>query len=298
MNDGVNFTAQQYEARIAGLIERGRYDFAAKELAQALAAFPDESDLLYQAARLDLQQNSIPSALNTLLQLLARDPEHFGGRFLLVHVYEAAKEHAKAEAILLDLLADYPQAAPLYAQYAMLMYRTLHVEKAKALAREALRLDPDDEHALSACLIGDLIDGRKDAQQSRLAELLHKYPEDRFTGQLLISHLVEQGKYWSAKRIAIELLRAEPNSKEILNLVVEIELLAHWTMVPLWPFNRWGLGATIGFFLIVLFGMSSLVKHLDPASVGVLNVVLISYVVYSWIYPPLLKRWLKRRAGI
>jgi tetratricopeptide (TPR) repeat protein len=298
MNDSVNLSAAQYRQRIANLIERGRLQHATQELAAALASFPDDSDLLYQAARIDVDQERFESARNTLLQLLTRDPEHLAGRFLLVTVYEELKELEKSEAVLLDLLHAYPQHAPLYARYAMLMYRTLHVDKAQALAHEAIRLDPNDEQAMAACLIGDLIHGKQGKQQGKLGELLRKYPEDQWTSRLLIIHLVDQGKYWSAKRIAIELLRAQPGSAEILGLVVELEALSHWTMIPLWPFNRWGAAATIGFFLLTLFGLTQLGRYVGREAMSTINISLLGYVVYSWIYPPMLKRWLQRRAGI
>jgi tetratricopeptide (TPR) repeat protein len=298
MSDSANLSAGQYQQRISHLIERGRLHHATQELALALAEFPDDSDLLYEAARIDVEHKHFEKAKDTLLQLLTRDPEHLSGRFLLVAVYEALKELVKSEAVLLDLLREHPQNSTLYAHYSLLMYRTLHVKKADALAREALRLDPNNEQALAACLMGDLIKGNTGAQKVRLSELLRKYPEDQWTSRLLIVHLTEQGKYWSAKRIAIELLRAQPDSAEILNLVVELETLTHWTMIPLWPFNRWGVGATIGFFLLTLFGLTQLNKFIGREWTGTINTTLISYCVYSWVYPSLLKRWLQGRAGI
>lgn len=298
MNDTVILTAADYRKRIDGLIERGRFHQAREELGQALAGFPEDGDLLYQAARIDAQSGELARARDTLLQVLAHAPKHLNARYFLVSVHEDLKEPAKAEAILLDLLHDYPELGPLYARYAMLMYRNLHVDKAKALAREAMRLDPNDEQALIACMMGDLIDGNLGAQQSKLAELLHNHPEDHATARLLISHLLEQGKYWSARRIAVELLRAEPHSKDALALVVNIDALAHWTVLPLWPFNRWGVPATIVFFLGTMLGLTQLRKYLSPETMSIINISLLSYVVYSWIYPPLLTRWLKRRAGL
>ncbi len=298
MSDHANLSAGQYQQRIANLIERRRLHLATQELALALAQFPDDSDLLYEAARIDVEHTHFEKAKDTLLQLLTRDPEHLAGRFLLVSVYEALKELVKSEAVLLDLLREHPQNATLYAHYSLLMYRTLHVKKADALAREAFRLDPNNDQALAACLMGDLIKGNKNAQKVRLSELLRKYPEDQWTSRLLIVHLTEQGKYWSAKRIAIELLRAQPDSAEILGMVVQLETLTHWTMIPLWPFNRWGVGATIGFFLLTLFGVTQLGNYIGREWIGTINMTLICYCVYSWIYPPLLKRWLQRRAGI
>lgn len=283
--------------RAAKLIERRRYDHAATVLGEALAQYPDDSDLLYEAARLDYLQDRNAAALAAVLALLARDPAHFPARFLLYGLYEETGQLAQAELVLLDLLKEYPEASLLYARYAMLMYRTLHLAKAQALAREALRLDPDSELALTACLMGDMIEGRRDAQLASLAELIRKHPENAQTAHMLITHLVQRGQYRAAKRIAVELLRAQPDSRPILTLVVELEALSHWSMLPLWPLNRWGWAASIAFYFITLVFLSVLRQQAPQAS-GAATTALLAFVVYSWVYPPLLKRWLKRRAGI
>lgn len=298
MSDSAILSAADYRTRIDNLIERGRYQQASAELAQAFASYPEDADLLHQAAQLECFAEKPLEARATLLQLLSRDPEHVAGRFLLVGVHEELKEPAKAEEVLLGLLHDYPESSGLYARYATLMYRNMKIDKARELAREALRLDPDDDSALMACLIGDLISGDGGAQQDKLGELLRRNPEDQTTARLLIVHLVEHGKYWSARRIAVELFKADPHSKDTLELLVSIEALAHWTMVPLWAFNRWGAKASVGFFLIALFGLAKLREHIDSSAMGVINIALIGYVIYSWVYPPLLSRWLKRRAGL
>ncbi|MFC0252741.1 tetratricopeptide repeat protein [Massilia consociata] len=297
MSDIDSPSAHDYLVRIDGLIERRRLAQASTLLAEALANFPDDSDLLYSAALIDYQHDDYQGALETLQGLLGRTPRHRAGRYLLALVHEAREEWPQAEAALLDLLHDYPETAMLYARYAMLMYRTQQIDKAKELAREALRLDPEDEAALAATMIGDLIDGKKGNERNSLAALMLKHPEDMLTARLLIVHLIQRGRYWSAKRIAVELLKAQPDSREALELVVEIEALCHWSVVPLWPLNRWGIAATIGLWLGWM-GTYKLLRTYAPEISGTATLVILGYCIYSWVYPPLLKRRLKRRAGL
>lgn len=297
MNDTTTLSAQDYRVRIDGLIERRRFAQASALLGEALANFPDDSDLLHSAAAIDYHNEDYEASLRTLQQLLGRAPRHLAGRYLLVGVHEARDDWPEAEAVLLDLLRDYPESSMLYARYAMLMYRTQQIGKAMELAREALRLNPEDEGALAATMIGDLIDGRKGDESNSLAALMLKHPEDMVTARLLIVHLINRGRYWSAKRIAVELLKARPDSREALALVVEIEALCHWGAIPLWPLNRWGIAATItlwlGWMLVYKFLSSYAPQVAGPAAAFILG-----YCVYSWVFPPLLRRWLKRRAGL
>lgn len=297
MNDHVVLSAAEWCQRAVNLTERRRFDQAGSVLGQALAQFPDDADLLFQAAYLDYLQDRNDSALQSVQAVLRRDPEHFQARFLLFSLLEDSAELAQAELVLLDLMKAYPQESMLYARYAMLMYRTLNLAKAKALAHEALRLDPDSELALTACLMGDMIDGRRADQRMTLAELIQKHPENAHTAHMLITHLLQRGQYRAAKRIAVALLHAQPDSRAVLALVVQLDVLSHWSMLPLWPVNRWGWAASVGIYFIVLVGLNLLRQHVPQVS-NLASNVLLGYVAYSWIYPPLLTRWLKRRAGI
>lgn len=297
MNEGIVMTARDFVVQINALIERKRYPHAASLLAEALGQYPQDSGLLYCAALLDYFTDNNDEARAGLHRLLSRDPEHFAARSLLAIVYLEGGEMAECEAVLLELLKDYPEEAHLYARYAMLMYRTLHVPKAQALAREALRLDPEDELALTACLIGDMIDGRAVDAKESLSTLMLRHPESISTAHMLITHLVSRGQYRAAKRIAIELLKLNPSSPEVLSLVVELETISHWSLLPLWPLQRWGWGASIGLWVLTLV-LIKVTGQYAPQAVGPVSFALIGYCIYSWIYPPLLKRWLKRRAGI
>ncbi|MDM5180621.1 tetratricopeptide repeat protein [Massilia sp. DJPM01] len=297
MNDHIVLSPREFSARLLGLIERKRYAQAGDVLAEALAQYPDDSDLLYGSALLDYLTDRRDAARATLHSVLSRAPDHYAARSLLATLYQDSEELPAAEAMLLDLLKDYPESGHQYARYAMLMYRTMHLDKAQALAHEALRLDPDDELALIACMMGDLIEGRRGAEQERLSVMMSRHPESLSTARMLITHLVHRGKYRAAKRIAIELLKQHPDSPEILELVVDLDALSHWSMLPLWPLNRWGWGASIGLWVLTLVVINGL-GRIAPHAVGPLSIGLIAYCVYSWIFPSLLKRWLKRRAGI
>lgn len=297
MTDHALLSARDYTVQVEGLIERGRYAQARVLIGEALAHYPQDSSLLFAAARIDYDSGDSDAARHTLHQILAHDPDHYPARSLMVSILQDAGDLPAAELLLIELLREYPEASFQYARYALLMYRTLHIDKAKALAREAYRLDPNNELALTTCLIGDIIDGRRGAEQAGLARLLQGHPESENTARMLITHLLARGQYRAAKRIAVELLKLYPNSREVLELVVQLDALSHWSMLPLWPLNRWGWAASGALYLIALVGLN-LVRSQAPLFSSMATYTLIGYCIYSWVYPPLLTRWLKRRAGL
>ncbi len=297
MSEMATMSASEYCKQASALIERRRFAQARALLGEALGNHPDDADLLFEAARIDYLTNQHDAAMATVRHALALAPLHLNARYLLACIHEERQELVESEAVLLDLLRDYPELGLLYARYAMLMFRTFHIDKAKALAREALRLAPDDELALSACAMGDLIDGNSKTPGASLAAMVQHHPENAATAQLLIVHLVSTGQYWAAKRIAIELLKAQPDSREYLDMVVQLDTLSHWTILPLWPFNRWGMAATVGFFVLTMLAFR-IIHQFAPQYSTATYWFLLSYMAYSWFYPPLLKRWLTRRAGL
>ncbi|MDR7048743.1 tetratricopeptide (TPR) repeat protein [Duganella sp. 3397] len=297
MSENGLLSARDYALQIDGLIERSRYAQARVLIGEALAHYPDDHALLFAAACVDYNTDAGDQARRTLQQILARDPEDYAARSLMVSVLQDAGELPQAELLLIELIREYPEAGFQYARYALLMYRTLHIEKAQALAREAFRLDPNNELALTTCLIGDIIDGRKGAEQAGLARLLQGHPESENTARMLITHLISRGRYKAAKRIAVELLKLYPSSREVLELVVQLDALSHWSMLPLWPLNRWGWAASAALYVITLLALN-LVRNQAPLFSSAATWTLLGYCAYSWIYPSLLTRWLKRRAGL
>jgi tetratricopeptide (TPR) repeat protein len=297
MNEIAKLSAAEYCKQAYGLIERRRFAQARILLGEAMRAYPGDASLLCESARIDYLTDELDEAIATVRQALASEPQHLDARYLLACIHEERGELVQCEAVLLDLLHDYPEAGMLYGRYALLMFRTFHIEKAKALAHEALRLDPEDELALAACVIADLIDGSPKTQRATLAELMRNHPENATTARLLLTHLISVGQYWAAKRIAIELLKAQPDSRENLQLVVQLEVLCHWTALPLWPLNRWGMAGSVGIFVgsLIVFNV---IGRFVPGSSGAISTFVIGFMAYSWFYPPILKRWLSRRAGL
>jgi predicted Zn-dependent protease len=280
-------------ARIDVLLERRRLAQARQLLEQALRQAPDDVELLLRGAWIDHLDDDEESAHRTLRAALAHDPDHAGLRRLLFSVLEELERFEEAEQVVIGLLRDFPEEASFYAAYAQLMLRTLHLDKARELASEGLRRDPDDEDCLFAHALAELIHSPAAAAEGALPELVRHSPDHARTMWLLVVALQQRGQPRAALRVAQALLRSQPTSPQVLQLVRELRIATHWSLVPLWPMTRFGWAGSA-----LLWGGAVLALTLGrrlPAPLGGgIAVLWLTYVVYSWIWPPLLRRWMLR----
>ena len=273
------------------LIERRRLNEARALLSTVLKAHPDSEELLYRFALIDYLEENDEDALATIARLLSTTPSHYGARFIQAELLERRNRWADAENVWLELIRDFPETADLYAAYARLMLSTLNLDKARRLASEALRFEPEHHSALYVMAIADLITGQQHGQHSRHLEMLvHEHPENVATTIALILALQDRCEWSGALRLAQELLRSRPTDDNVVELVRELTVETHWSMVPLYPMRRWGWAGAIGIWGAAVIGLNAL-EGLVPSSVlGILLVIWFTYVVYSWVWPTQLKR--------
>jgi tetratricopeptide (TPR) repeat protein len=277
--------------RASSLVERRRYGEARTHLASALKTYPDDPELGYLSAYVDYATDQGEAAMRTIQSVLRAQPEHAGARDLYATLLENEKRYAEAESVLIQLLRDYPEDADYYSSYADLMLRTMNASKARRLAQEGLKIEPEHAGCLHAPALADLIEGRGRGESIGLAALVREHPEHLRTSLALVVALQDRGDHRGALRIAQELLRSQPDSTELLNLVRELRVVTHWSLLPLYPMQRWGWAGVFGVWVAGVFGIRLLAKNGAPAPlVASLTVLWLVYIVYSWIWPPLLKK--------
>jgi len=280
-------------AQADALLDRRRIAQARQLLAQALQESPRHPALLFALARADLMEDRHDAARDLLGQLLAVAPQHVGGRLLLFIAEMESGRLPQAELLILELLRESPQQAEFYAHYARLMLRALNFDKASQLADEGLRLAPQSDSCLRARALCDLVVRRQPEPGAALNRLLAGDPHDLHTLRLVVIALIQAGRNREAHALARTLLRAQPNDPDLLGLVKALRIDSHWSLIPLRPLQRWGWGGSIALWVIALVGMQA-VRRLAPDWAGPVSVLLLGYVLYSWIWPPLLRRWMQR----
>lgn len=277
--------------QVDALLERRRTDLARSLIKSALAIHPEHIGLLLQSAWADYFDDHNEEALRTVRQVLLAEPTHEGARVLYFELLLGKEQGAEAERVIIELLREHPEDAIYYGRYANLMLRTLNLTKALQLAREGLRHEPDNVECLAAQALCEFIDA-PDAASHSLQQLLVRHPQLIRTLLLVVVALDQRGDIRGATQVARELVRAQPDNEHLVELARELKVKGHWSMLPLWPVQKWGWGATFGIWVLAIVGMNAL-KRISPDASGVFAIVVIVYVVYSWVWPPLLRRLIK-----
>jgi tetratricopeptide (TPR) repeat protein len=272
------------------LLERRRYGQARNVVSLALRHFPDSSDFQYIGAYLEYATDDFAAATRSVEGVLSRDPQHYGARVLRANLHEHAKEYAAAERLWIELLRDYPESADCYAAYAELMLRTLHLEKGRLLAQEGLRHSPDHQGCLYVATLVDFINSPGSAQSENLQKLLRAHPEHVGSSSALMIALADSGRTREALRIAQELLRQQPDSMHLVQLVRELKMQSHWTMVPMYPMQRWGWGGAVALTAAGMIGLRVAATSLPAYVVTPLSLVWLVYAIYTWTWPHILRK--------
>lgn len=296
MNDSAG--AKPLEAIIheaEALIERRRHAQARLVVGRGLETSPDNATLLYFGAIIDHAEGNIEAAERSVRDALRTAPEHYGARRLLAWLREESKDFGEAELLWIGLLRDYPEDAESFAGYAQLILNALDLEKAEQLAREGLRHEPEHAGCLFVLTMASLAIGRRGAgaDAESLARLLRAHPDSNNASIALIVALSDRGDNAAALRVARQLLRAQPDSPQLLELVKALRRTSHWSMLPLYPMQRWGWTGAIVLTVGGIAMINMLSPRLPPPWGDVLRIGWIGYVIYSWVWPPLLNRLMR-----
>lgn len=283
-----DLAAIEHEAH--ALVERRRYPQARITVGRGLKDFPDSIELQYLAAFIDYASERQEQAMQGVRALLAEAPHHYGARTLYAHLLEGSKQLVEAERVWIDLLREYPQDADCFAGYGDLMLKTLNLDKARRLAQEGLRQSPEHAGCLYLATLIDLIRHGSRARSEHLQRMLREHPEHGRSALALVITLSAQGNNRGALRIAQELLRQQPDSPHLLKLVRTLRTRTHWSMLPLYPIQRWGWNAAIAITVVAIVGLRLAERALPPLVVAGLTWIWLGYVIYSWTWPRLLSR--------
>jgi tetratricopeptide (TPR) repeat protein len=284
----------EIQFRIRTLIERGRYDQARGMLPEAYTLAPDDFSNHLLAGRIALELDDYDSARSSVARALELNPSSIHAGLLMFSIQRHSEQFADAERIILELLRDNPDDSQLFGCYAELMLRTLHLEKAGALAAEALRLDPGESLARSVSLLVNVVMGDKTGAAAELEELVREDPNALQVAWGIIAVLQSEHRYGEALEVMRGILHAAPDDESVVAALVELRVASHWTLVPLWPLNRYGWVGS-GALWAIAVGSFLLSRLFTPELTGPLVTIYLVYVVYSWVWPPLLKRWFKAR---
>jgi tetratricopeptide (TPR) repeat protein len=197
-----------------------------------------------------------------------------------------------AERALLDGLALAPGDVDLLCAYADLCIANGQLEKAGKLVDLAAAQDPSAPVVFAtriqvAYARGDVRDAQRISQ-----EFVAAYPENPAAHALLGGTSAARGQVDAAYAGFRQAAAARPTEQAFADSALELQIARHPLMRPLWPVLRFG-GLKIWLSAILLiFGLRAAGL---PGPATVLGLTWLVYCVYSWVVPPLVRWWVKRR---
>jgi predicted Zn-dependent protease len=278
------------------LLEVGRPAEARQLLSSAFAERPDDPDLRLYAARIALLEGDAREARRQLEGTLLHDPQSFQARYLLYFIDLDEGRHAEAEQRIVDLIRDHSHDPRLLASYADLMLRTLHLDKARRLVGEALRLDPQCRDARLCDALLSTVEGRRDRSDRQLADLVAQDPEAQKVAGALMVVLIDRNRPREALEIARQLLRVQPQNARLVDLIVALRAQTHWLAWPIRPLQRFGWGGSAAIWLGAVLVLGLLQRTQSRLALAA-ALVYLAWVVYSWTYTPAMTRWLRARGA-
>src|SRR5437868_6563263 len=224
---------------------------------------------------------------------LGRDPEDLDLLNMLALCQMELGQADAAEATNETALALSPDNEVLLANRALILARRKHFRGARAAIDEAMRVAPQ---AVVVLRIRAQVAILADDEQAGayVDELLALAPDDRI-GHALKGNLAAQRKrYVSAARAFDEAARLDPSDVELVSVAREARVAAHPLAAPLRPLWRLGRWRAYGIFLVVSIGLAALGFN---AAHTVIVVGWLVIVALSWLGPPFVRWWERRKYG-
>ncbi|XXY53302.1 tetratricopeptide repeat protein [Sorangium sp. So ce269] len=220
---------------------------------------------------------------------LARAPESPYLLYLLSACEAQLGDAAAAERAILSCLRLAPESAPALCHYALLVAKAGQVAKAARLVEEAARLDPEGGGVARARMIVAYLQGTDDELDRHGKARLAADPDDALTHHLLGQAMLESGRIDEASRHLRTAARLDPGDHDLADAAREARFASHWLLKPLWPMRRFGAIPVWIAALVVIYGLKAAGSRV---AAGLLGLAYFVYCLYSWIVPPLLRRWM------
>ena len=194
-----------------------------------------------------------------------------------------------AERSLLAALRLEPEDTLLLCHYAQLLARAGQLPKAERVLNEAERLDADDHDVVRTRMFLAYLRGDDKEAERHGRRLLEEDPEDRAGHGMIGAVASERGSFRRASRHFDLAARYDLTDEHVVRLARIGRVEAHPLYWPLWPFQRFGPAKT-WIAAVAVFGLLTALELY--AALVVAWVTWTVLCIYSWVAPPLLRRWL------
>jgi Flp pilus assembly protein TadD len=223
---------------------------------------------------------------------------HHGPFLPLLHILGSALRAEgrlpEAESVFLQGLSLDPNEPDLLLGYALVCLAAGQAEKAGALVERAASHAPESAAVSAARAQVAFALGKDKDMHRHTQEALSVDPEDPTARALHGASSMLTGDSRSGYRSLASAAAADPDDRNLREAARAAKLANHPLMRPLRPFQRFNP-------LVVWVGAVAVIYGLRLAGLGVLSALVavgwFAFCVYSWVAPPLVRRWINRRWG-
>ena len=197
-----------------------------------------------------------------------------------------------AEAAILHALELEPDHPVLLCRYALLLTRAGELGKASRVLAEAERIAPDDEVLMRSRIALAYVRGDRKAAVRESQRLLAEIdPGDPVGHTMLGVQAASRGSVRSASRHFDTAARYDLGDEQAVDLARRGRVETHPLFWPILPFERFGpAGSWLG--AVAIMGLLAAIGQ--EVLLAIFAVTYVLLCVYSWIVPPLARRWLLR----
>lgn len=271
------------------LLSLGRAEEALETLADAPEV--DEPEWWRAHASALLVLDRYEDAARSALEGLECAPEHPYLLDALAAARLGLEDLAGAEEAILAALRVDAEDPDLLTRYAHVVATARQLDKAEKLVVRALAIDPENTFALHMhALIATARDDPREAI-ARSRELLRHVPESAFGHAILGAVHSQEGDVDDAADHLRRAVVLDPYDDDVADAARKARVASHWLLWPLRPLNKFG-AAPVWIAAVALIYSLRAMKMRTAA--GVLGLVWLTYCVYSWVVPPLVRRLTRR----
>jgi tetratricopeptide (TPR) repeat protein len=211
--------------------------------------------------------------------------------YVLGRAEQAAGHLEVAERALLDGLAMAPHDVDLLCAYAELCAANNQPDKAEKLVARAQATAPESAGVFSTRIQVAHARGDDRAAQRIAQQFVAVHPENPAAHAMLGGMSAVRGQVDPAYAGLRQAAASAPTEQWYAESAMDLRIAKHPLMLPVRPFIRFGPLKTWVAAIVVIYGLR-LIGLPVPAVVAAGLWVLLC--VYSWVVPPLVRRWMRR----
>ena len=258
--------------------EMDRYEVTIQKIDEYLSYDPMDGARIFLKADCCFRLERYQEAKDICIQAITNHYSLAECYFLLGNIEMRLGYYSSAENYYIDALQYNPNAANVIAKYSFLMLKTNHLEKAKKLLQEAIRIDPLDETVNQIRFLTSIYKNNKKAITSSLEKFMVVGKNEIVKYMNLGIMELNNNNYRVARENFRQAFLLNPTNKDICSQLEELEEISSPLYFPQRMIEKMGGSIMVSVLAIILVFIYKLLHF----NIGVF-IIGICYL-FIWIY--------------